>query len=163
VTIFSYVLTQLRQATETFEFRLPLVNRTLSHWLDWKAGWTGWLEGRTGWLEGRGFNPCFQPRRSSPDSLPFGGMLVPVLQLISPVCKTGTSLYTGWKLREVNHVASPFYKVATCTNQRCSTTRACEPVYESGHGRSVSSDVSHTSNICSASGSIGGIQIYLIS
>jgi hypothetical protein len=23
----------------------------------------------------------------------FGGMLVPVLQLISPVCKTGTSLY----------------------------------------------------------------------
>jgi hypothetical protein len=30
----------------------------------------------------------------------FGGMLVPVLQLISPVCKTGTSL-SGKKVRKV--------------------------------------------------------------
>jgi hypothetical protein len=29
----------------------------------------------------------------------FGGMLVPVLQLIGPVCKTGTSLWYGAELK----------------------------------------------------------------
>jgi hypothetical protein len=45
----------------------------------------------------------------------FGGMLVPVLQLISPVCKTGTSLYEAWNL--VDPVLPPGQQLASKPGQ----------------------------------------------